>query len=321
MSELTDRIARDRFADLPGGPRRTGIEIEFSGLSEREAATVVADTVGGKVVQNGPHDFAVEGSEIGPLKIYLDTALRDSVSGELGRAALDLSRQIVPVEMVTAPLAAAELPNAETLFTALRQAGATGTGGGMLLGFGLHLNPEIADDGLDHLSGVLTAYALAEDWLRYGDPMDSARRLLPFSDPYPRDFVDRLASAPVPSRAALFAAYLDANPTRNRGLDLMPIIEELEPGLIRELTGEKGAKSARPTWHYRLPDSRIDVPDWTLAYEWNRWVTIERLARDTQLRDDLACRWLAYRDALTSTRTDWLNELENVLASSGILPE
>lgn len=319
MSTLTDQIPRDRFAALPGGPRKVGIEIEFSGLSENQAADVLARAGGGTAMRLDDHDYEVTGTGIGTLKVYLDTALRDKATTELGRAALDLSRQLVPVEVVTAPLGADQLPQVQTLFDALRAAGATGTGGGVFLGFGLHLNPAIADGGLAHLCGVLSAYALCEDWLRYGDPMDPARRLLPFSDPYPRAFVDRLAADPPQSRAALFVAYLRDNPTRNRGLDLMPLIEHLEPGLIREITGED-PKSSRPTWHYRLPDSRIDVAGWTLAYEWNRWVTVERIARDDVLMGELAGRWRRYREALTTTRGDWLNELESVLSRAGVVP-
>jgi hypothetical protein len=37
---------------------------------------------------------------------------------------------------------------------------------------------------------------------------------------------------------------------------------------------------ARPTFHYRLPDSRVDDPKWSFACEWNRWVEVERLAEN-----------------------------------------
>ena len=38
--------------------------------------------------------------------------------------------------------------------------------------------------------------------------------------------------------------------------------------------------SARPTFHYRLPNCRVDEPDWRIAHEWNAWVTVEALAAD-----------------------------------------
>ena len=36
----------------------------------------------------------------------------------------------------------------------------------------------------------------------------------------------------------------------------------------------------RPTFHYRLPNSRIDEAGWSVSREWNIWMRIENLAND-----------------------------------------
>ncbi len=36
----------------------------------------------------------------------------------------------------------------------------------------------------------------------------------------------------------------------------------------------------RPTFHYRLPNSYVGEPGWSLIPDWNRWVQVERLALD-----------------------------------------
>ena len=310
MTDLLSRLPRSTFL-----PRDTeglcGVEIEFGGLTEDAAAGIARDVLGGTLSRQSEHELALTGSEIGPLKIYLDTALRDETGTALGRLGLDLSRAIVPIEIVTAPLGQDQMPRLDTLCAALAAAGATGTGDGLLLGFGLHLNPEIDRDDADHLWSILTAYALAEDWLRYDGGMDVARRVLPFSDPYPRGFLDALAQGPGADRGALFDLYLYWNPTRNRGLDLLPLIAELDPD---RLAGLDTATSARPTWHYRLPDCRIDEAGWSVAFEWNRWALVERLAADRWRLDRLCAAWTDYRADLTSLRPDWRDTVAHALA-------
>ena len=47
--------------------------------------------------------------------------------------------------------------------------------------------------------------------------------------------------------------------------------------------------NSRPTLHYRLPDCRIDEPDWSITTEWNRWMLVEELVCDEQALSE-ACR-------------------------------
>ncbi|KAA9005249.1 amidoligase family protein [Histidinibacterium aquaticum] len=319
------KTERRRFADLPrplapsGRPRRTGVEIEFAGLTERQTAELLHQTFGGRIEETGAHELRLEETTLGKLKVYLDTAFRDR-TGPLAERGLDLARSVVPIEIVTDPLPRETLPELDRMRELLREAGAQGSHGGIFFGFGLHLNPEIAGAGIGDILPVLTAYALLEDWLRYADPMDGSRRLLPFSDPYPRAFVDALAAAEGWSMDDLIDAYLHHTPTRNRGLDVLPVLARIDEARVSRALDGLGPVSPRPAWHYRLPDCRLGEPDWTIAYEWNRWVTVERLADRPTLLDRLKRRWREHRSALMTTRGGWLKETSRFVAEEGLQP-
>ncbi|ARE38907.1 hypothetical protein RGUI_0766 [Rhodovulum sp. P5] len=321
MDSITALLPRDRFLPLSpettssGQPRRAGIEIEFGGLTEEEAAGVVARELGGTQRQVAAHDWLIEGTDWGDVEICLDTVLREKAGSAVMDLGLDLSRAVVPIEIVTPPLGPDQLPALDKLRSALRSAGAQGSRDGLLLGFGVHLNPEIADATVEAILPVVRAFALIEDWLRNADPIDPARRVLPFVDAYPRSFVDRLAKdGPNWSLTEFIDIYLKETPTRNRGLDMLPCFRHLDENRVaKALDSAGGLVGARPTFHYRLPDCRIDEGGWRLAYEWNRWTLVERLAADADALNALARDWIEYREALTTTRPDWLAHVEERL--------
>jgi len=317
------RVPRDRFWTLPkparpdGEPRRTGVEIEFSGLTEAQAADLVTTVWGGRTLRSAPHDLVVEDSAIGRVKIELDTALKDKAESALADRLLDLSREIVPVEIVTPPLAPGDLPRIDRLLQALTAAGAHGSGDELLLAFGIHLNPEVASETAGDIVPVVRAFGLLEHWLRAADPPDLTRRVLPFIDPWPRSFLDRLAEDGADwGLADLRDSYLEHVPTRNHGLDLLPLLEHLFPDRVRTALPARHVKGGRPTWHYRLPETGLGVADWSFAYEWNRWVLVERVAADAALLHDLSQACRAHRSALTSLPGDWAGEVAERLAEA-----
>ena len=326
---VPDRVDRHAFWPLPqprradGRPRRTGVEIELAGLTEAEVATCVQALWGGRIEADDPTRLRVEGSRLGAVTVVRDSALaRTGVEGVLLEALGDM----VPVEVVTPPLAAAEMPEADRLVAALRAAGARGTRDALRFGFGMHLNPEVVETTAEAILPVVRAYGLMEDWLRAADPIDPARRLLPFVDPWPRALVDRLAEPadadPAPGAlrglSDLVATYLALTPTRNRGLDLLPLLEHLEPAQVRAVLSEGRAKGGRPTFHYRLPEARVDEPGWSVAYEWNRWVLVERVASRPELLSALSEEWRAHRAALLTIRPDWARTVEAHLLAARI---
>ncbi|WP_238578863.1 amidoligase family protein [Inquilinus limosus] len=95
-----------------------------------------------------------------------------------------------------------------------------------------------------------------------------------------------------PDRAGLIDDYLAANPTRDRGLDLLPLLLSLDPERVRaRLPYEKIAP--RPVFHYRLPQAHPGEPGWSIAQDWNCWVEVERLAADGDRLAAAAEAWRA----------------------------
>lgn len=337
---LHDRIPTDRFLALPDHPasgcassktRRTGVEIEFAGLEVAEAAALVQDLWGGQLVLQSDREITLEGGVCGRVKVELDISLKKKWAEDLAAQALG---DLVPVEIVTAPLPQSQMARMTDLVRALRAAGALGTQAKLAYGFGVHLNPELpamtdapAEDAerafcVEAFLSVASAYGLLEDWLRQSDPLDMARRVLPFVAPWPPSLGDALAAdaraGACKDISAFARLYAHHAPTRNHGLDLLPALEYLAAPDLVDVPPEQ-LKGGRPTFHYRLPEARLDTGDWSIAYEWNRWCLIETVAATPDLLAELAEEWQAYRRALIPRRAQWCAKVEDCLARADIV--
>ncbi len=300
----------DSLQDLPtprnmqGDLRRVGIEVELGGLSEERVAEIVKDALGGEIDNRPSQGRLVRNSSLGDIEVYLDSRYLADAETHLEKRIRELAAVVVPVEIVTGPLTPAQIPVLDDLLQTLRGAGATGTNAGVFLGFGVHFNPEVTGTELSDVLPVLTAFALYEDALRSEADIDLSRRALPFVDPYPRALIDALAKGDIKDMSALIDLYLKRTPSRNHALDMLALFTHLDAEKVGK-TMDLEPISARPTYHYRLPDCRIDEDGWSLALEWNRWVLIERIAANPALLDQLKAGWLEHRASLTSLRGDW----------------
>jgi hypothetical protein len=71
--------------------------------------------------------------------------------------------------------------------------------------------------------------------------------------------------------------------------------------VFRAVPGQK--IKSRPTFHYRLPNSRVDEPQWGgVVEDWNRWVQVERLAFDQRRLNEAIAAYRAHR----GTQKDWV---------------
>lgn len=310
MSKSTSKAANG-FEAAPtstnseGRPRTVGVEIEFGDLDGLAAAELVADTFGGTVVDGGVHVFHVEDTSLGTFSIKLDSrfgyregkpeTLMDEAGAALSSLAGDAASLVIPYEIASPPIALGRLHEIERLIRKLRTAAASGTGSSVLYAFALHLNPEVPRLDAASIVAVIKAYAMLSPWLwRTVDP-NPTRRLLGFAEPFPERYVQKLAQGSYwPDVAELVDDYVNANPSRNRDLDVLPLLAFLDEARVRAaLPAEKINK--RPTFHYRLPDSRLDDPSWTIALEWNRWIAVERLAADRERLSRVCEAYLRHR--------------------------
>jgi hypothetical protein len=319
MAMALERPPRMRTAD--GSLRRVGVEIEFSGLELEPAARLVRDLYGGRIEQQDKHSFAVLETSLGRVEVELDasyahprdrgpetleSSIKDKLAGLQDKLATTLGDVVslwLPYEVVAPPIVIERLPELDRLIVALRKNRAKGTHSSLIYGFGLQLNPEVAKIEADDLRRHLQAYLLLSPWLRAEVDVDPTRRVLPFTEPFPSAYLDAALSPTYrPELAGLIDDYLTHNPTRNRELDLLPLFAHIDPERVVRAVPEQKVKS-RPTFHYRLPNSRIDEPQWGgVVEEWNRWVRVERLAFDQRRLDEAIAAYRAHR----GTQKDWV---------------
>jgi hypothetical protein len=271
-----------------GAPRRVGVEIEFMGPSARVAAAALAADLGGHLAEEDPNAFRLEGTALGDIRVELDLRAahpqrRAPVPGlpvrAAGRSLAALLAPVVPRELITGPLAFARLPEVDRLAALLHGAGGRGRGAVLLGSLGLHFNVEPPDLSADTLARLLKAYLRLEPRLRTETAAGgflAARGLPP---PFPAPYTARvLDPAYRPDLDGLARDYLAANPTRHRGLDLLPILAHRDEARVRAALPPDEKVSPRPVLHYRLPQAHVGLPGWSLAPAWNRWVDVEELA-------------------------------------------
>ncbi|WP_218823527.1 amidoligase family protein [Inquilinus limosus] len=285
----------------PVPPRLVGVEVEFTGPSARRAARALAAGAGGEVVAEDAHAFAVRRSALGDLAVELDLRYAHpqrhgmTLPVRIGpKAAAGLGWLLsgaVPRELIVPPLPVGRLAEVDRLLDLLRAAGAKGRGATLFGSLGLHFNIDAPAADLPRITAVMLAFGLMEARLRREVARGQRRLERHLPPPYPPAFLRRIAAPGYrPDQAGLIDDYLAANPTRDRGLDLLPLLLSLDPERVRaRLPYEKIAP--RPVFHYRLPQAHPGDPGWSVAPDWNRWVAVERLAADGERLAAAARAW------------------------------
>lgn len=295
------------LTDEAGRERRVGVELEFAGLGVDTTADLLVELYGGRKEQASHYQVRVIDTEMGDIKVEMDSRFvkerkhRELLEtfgivpdAEVGEAIDDFvlraATAVVPCEIVTGPLRFEQLPSLERLRDALHLRGAKGTSAEPWYAFGVHFNPSLPSEESRTLYAFLQSFCLLEDWIREDGRVDWSRKMSPFVEPFPESYRDTLLQpGPAPSRRELIETYIRHNPTRNRGLDMLPAFAHLEPELVRQGITDELVKS-RPTFHYRLADCRVDEPEWRIAQEWACWVDVEQLAFNDERRLDLIRR-------------------------------
>lgn len=327
-----DMTPKPRNAD--GEWRKVGLEFEMAGLSAEDAADIVVELFGGSKEQKSLFEYEITGTRFGDFSTELDADLLKSGRykerlkdlgldipnlmdpDEFDRFVMEASQLVVPCEIVTPPIPMNKLEMAEELRLALHDHQAKGTKASPIFAFGLHLNPEVPDTGTATQAAYLRAFVLLEPWLREVLDLDLTRRMAPYIDPFEDDYRDLLAAPEYdPDLATLVRDYVRHNPTRNRSLDMLPLLCHLDCDLLEDDRLEMHLVKPRPAFHYRLPNCLVDDPEWTVAREWDYWLTVERLANDRERLDELGRIWLDRPGLLGSLiAPSWVKRVEEFLS-------
>lgn len=273
------------------------MEIELAGLELDQLAILIQETVGGRIIKKSDYEALVEGTHLGDVRVEFDAALfrelrvrnffeeletdilDDADKISLEKALASVAQWLVPFELVFEPLAVERLVELDQLRAVIGQ-NAHGTNSSLLYAFGLHFNPELPDLRIETVLRYLRAFFVLYEELKQAHGIDPIRSLSGFIGPFPRDYILLVLNAKYrPTKEQFIDDYLRANPTRNRPMDLLPLLAQMDERRVRTALPEEKI-SPRPTFHYRLPNSRIDEADWSITQEWAIWMRVDQLAND-----------------------------------------
>jgi len=296
-----------------GQYRRVGFELEFSGLTIAEAGRALQKALGGRLSEKSLAESVLRVDSLGEFSIELDWSYIKAKAAEEEQNNpshwLELLSQsaalLVPIEIVCPPLPLNKLDALTPMIAALREAGATGTEDSIVAAFGIHINAEIPRLDAAHLHAYLQAFALLQWWLVDNQEINLTRKLSPYIDLYPETYLEQLFSRKDPTLETLMADYLEHNASRNRALDMLPLLAEIDTDRVNRAVGDDRIQ-ARPAFHYRLPDCHIEKPDWSLTSAWDSWLVVEQLAGQQETLEQLVDQFLALaRPLFGVSRSDW----------------
>lgn len=323
--------------DSQGAPRAAGFEFEFGNLPITRAAEALQRALGGELEKISPFEAVLHDSSLGRLKVERDANLLKSaryrrwleglgldfkpgsIGHEIETNIDNASRGLIPCEVVTAPIPFHDLADLDILVEALNKLGAEGTQDSLVYAFGLHINPSLPAEDSGTVTRYIQAYLLLHAWLVELSGTDMTRRFLTrYIDPFPNDYMEKvLRTRYRPDTATLIDDYLAYNPTRNRALDMLPILAHLDHDRVYSQLGEDERRlvKGRPAFHYRLPDCKVNEPGWSVAGAWNRWVYVEVLANNESLLQELILAWQHHNSEFTLNPSGgWVQQLTSLLA-------
>jgi hypothetical protein len=291
--------------------RRVGFELEYSNLSIESCANIIAIKYGGDIEKINPYHYKIY-TYLGTFKVILDfeflfesklkalniqvgMILDDSMIEKIEELIAQIGKSLIPNELTTPPIPFKNIDEIQTIKELLRKNGAKGTRANLLYAFGFHINPEVLEIKVERIVNDLRAFFVLYDYIKDWLDIDITRRLTTYIDPFDSAYMIKILDFKYqPNIDEFIDDYITYNPTRNRALDLLPLLTFIDENRVRaRLPNEKIGK--RATYHYRLPDSRVDEVRWSPCFAWNSWVLIERLSsseNELKYLSSLMCEYL-----------------------------
>ncbi|WP_281950417.1 amidoligase family protein [Nitrosophilus kaiyonis] len=306
--------------------RKVGFEIEYSGITLKECAAIIIELFGGKIIKDKVYFIKIKDTIFGDFILYIDSKFLREFEEKYKNLFLDkkeieniedillsISETIVPYEIVTPPIKLDSLQKIETLREKLKKRGALGTKSSIFFAFGLHINIETYSFEPSEILDILRSFLILYDWIKEKSNIDLTRKLTWFIDPFEIDYILKVIDLDYrPDIDNLIADYILYNPTRNRALDLLPLFAFINENVKKKLPNEK--ISPRPAFHYRLPNSRIDEDDWSIAKEFNYWSLIEHLAYQKTKLKKLCTEYKEFlKSPLWFITSSWVDKIDSFI--------
>lgn len=316
-----------------GEERCVGFEFEYSGLSLDDSVTVVNELVAGEVNRHNAFYYEIEHPTLGVFSVELDASLLkeekykhfltdmgvelDKIDKEqkLEKLLKDLAETVVPVEIVTPPLAMSDMNIVDKITHALRKKQAKGSNASFIYAFGLHMNAEVVSQEPDYLLNHIRAFTLLYDWICEDSHVDLTRQISGYIKEYPEDYIKWILDTHyAPDVVTLIDDYLRLVHSRNFALDMLPCFADIDKYRVMQKAKEPNLIKPRPAFHYRLANCLIDEDHWSVGKEWDYWVAIEALANDeNRLFTLMEQYWGMRRGSLLASRGKWIKHLADTI--------
>jgi len=309
-----------------GSARMVGFELEFSGLSLEQTTDALRSSMGAKLDSENSAHRVCHVPTFGKFAVeldwdYLKRKAAKTAEEEVGwvDTLSQVAAFLVPVEIACPPISIAKLDSLEPMVAALRDAGAVGTEESLLAAYGVHINVELPRLNAETLNSYLVAFCLLQWWLLEAHEVDVSRRVSFYIDLYSEAYVKEVLSRSSPTIDDIINDYLAHNASRNRALDLLPLLAEIDEDRVRKAVNDPRIKP-RPALHYRLPNCHIEQPDWSLAGSWNIWWVVEKLANQPDDLKQLSSKFLAaQRPVLGVSRDSWVKVIDQWLKDRALV--
>jgi len=243
-----------------GEIRSVGFELEFSGISFDKTVEVLRSCLDASIQSETAAESLLHVNTLGDFNVEVDWAyLKQIAEAEKDNAEVagwveQLARTaalVVPLEVACPPIAFTDTDKLSPMVSALRDAGAVGTEESLIAAYGVHINAEIPHLDEATLFSYLAAFSILQWWLADAHKVNASRKLSQYVRLYSQEYVKQLLSRPSAPLNEILDVYLEHNASRNRALDMLPLLAEIDEDRVKRAVDDAKIKP-RPAFHYRV---------------------------------------------------------------------